>query len=128
VGWHGGEIKSPHLDKLAEGGAKLEQCYVHHHHTMPNSGAIRMGDWKLVLNGHITANELKAALADNAAKSRVALFNLADDPEEEHDLSAKHPEKVKQLRERLKSYRAAAVPPKADGEPANYKAPRVWGK
>ena len=28
VGWHGGEIKTPHLDKLAEGGAKLEQFYV----------------------------------------------------------------------------------------------------
>jgi len=95
---------------------------------MPNSGAIRMGDWKLVLNGHITANELKAALAQNAADTRVELFHLADDPEEKHDLSAKHPEKVQQLRERLEAYRAAAVSPKAEDEPANYKAPRVWGQ
>ena len=28
VGWHGGEIKTPNLDKLANGGAKLEQFYV----------------------------------------------------------------------------------------------------
>jgi arylsulfatase A-like enzyme len=28
VGWHGGEIRTPHLDKLADGGAKLEQFYV----------------------------------------------------------------------------------------------------
>src|SRR5262249_32590231 len=28
VGWHGDEIKTPHLDKLAASGAKLEQFYV----------------------------------------------------------------------------------------------------
>src|SRR5262249_12448840 len=28
VGWHGTEIKTPHLDKLAAGGVKLEQFYV----------------------------------------------------------------------------------------------------
>src|SRR5881275_375717 len=28
VGWHGGEIKTPHLDKLAASGARLEQFYV----------------------------------------------------------------------------------------------------
>src|SRR3954453_18856607 len=28
VGWHGGEIKTPNLDKLAAAGAKLEQFYV----------------------------------------------------------------------------------------------------
>jgi arylsulfatase A-like enzyme len=105
VGWHRGEIKTPHLDKLAEGGAKLEQFYV-----LP------------------VCTPTRAALVDDAAKRRVELFNLAEDPQEKHDLSAKHLEKVKQLRERLEAYRAAAVPPKAEGEPANYKAPRVWGQ
>src|SRR5262245_46397625 len=28
VGWHGGEIKTPHLDRLAAAGARLEQFYV----------------------------------------------------------------------------------------------------
>src|SRR5208337_1385683 len=28
VGWHGGEIKTPHFDKLAASGARLEQFYV----------------------------------------------------------------------------------------------------
>src|SRR5262249_57665021 len=28
VGWHGSEIETPHLEKLANGGAKLEQFYV----------------------------------------------------------------------------------------------------
>jgi arylsulfatase A-like enzyme len=95
---------------------------------MPNSGAIRMGDWKLVLNGHITANDLQNALTDKTAGVRLELFNLHDDPYEKHDLSAKHAEKVRQLRERLETYLAAAVPPKAEDQPANYKAPRVWGQ
>src|SRR5947209_7885086 len=28
VGWHGNEIKTPHLDRLAAAGARLEQFYV----------------------------------------------------------------------------------------------------
>jgi arylsulfatase A-like enzyme len=107
-------ITSPHEDILIN--------------AMPNSGAIRMGDWKLVLNGHITANDLQNALTDKPAGVRLELFNLHDDPYETHDLSAKHTEKVRQLRERLETYLAAAVPPKAEDQPANYKAPRVWGQ
>ena len=106
---------------------------------MPNSGAIRMGGWKLVLNGHITANDLENAGApkaapvknqapENAADSVVELFNLTEDPYEQNNLAAQNPEKVRQLRVRLEAYRAAAVPPKAENQPANHKAPRVWGQ
>ncbi len=100
---------------------------------MPNSGAIRMGGWKLVLNGHITANDLEAAVApkvgaEEAADSGVELFNLNEDPNEQNNLAAKNPEMVRQLRARLEAYRAAAVPPKAENQPANHTAPRVWGQ
>jgi arylsulfatase A-like enzyme len=95
---------------------------------MPNSGAIRLGSWKLVLNGHITANELKKAIEENATASNLELFNLADDPYEQNNLAEKNPEKVQQLRARLDAYRAAALPPKAEDEPANYKAPPIWGQ
>lgn len=97
---------------------------------MPNSGAIRMGSWKLVLNGNITANEIKKATAENASDSKVELFYLADDPYEKNNLAAKNPEKAQQLRERLDAYRTAALPPKADAgdEPANHRSPRVWGQ
>jgi hypothetical protein len=63
-----------------------------------------------------------------AAPRPSFIYILADDLGEKHDLSAKHPDKVKRLRERLKACRAAAVPPKAEDQPANYKAPRVWGQ
>ena len=94
---------------------------------MPNSAAIRMGDWKLIINGKITANELKKANVKNAAAENIELFHLAEDPYEKNNLAEKNPEKVRLLRVRLEPYRAAALPPKAEDEPANYKAPRVWG-
>jgi arylsulfatase A-like enzyme len=100
---------------------------------MPNSGAIRMGSWKLVLNGKITANDLENAIAPNpdakkAVDSSVELFNLNDDPYEQNNLAAQNPEIVRQLRARLEAYLSAAVPPKAGNQPVNYKPPRVWGQ
>ena len=94
---------------------------------MPNSAAIRVGDWKLIINGKITANELKKAHAKNAAAENIELFHLTEDPYEKNNLAEKNPEKVRLLRTRLEPYRAAALPPKAEDAPANYKAPRVWG-
>lgn len=111
--------KSPHEDILIN--------------AMPNSGAIRMGDWKLVINGHITANDLENAGAPKSttkqhADDNVELFDLKKDPYEKTNLAAQNPEKVQQLRERLEAYRAAAVPPKADNQPPTFKPPRVWGQ
>jgi arylsulfatase A-like enzyme len=99
----------------------------------PRSGAIRMGDWKLIVNGHITANVLGNAgsaksNANKANDNRVELFHLSDDPYEQENVAEKHPHMVEQLRSRLDVYRAASVPPKAENQPANYKAPRVWGE
>ena len=100
---------------------------------MPNSGAIRMGGWELVVNGHITANDLENATAPKAgakkdADSVVELFNLTEDPYEQNNLAAQNPERVRQLRARLEAYQAAAVPPKAENQPANHQPPRVWGQ
>jgi arylsulfatase A-like enzyme len=106
---------------------------------MPNSGAIRVGNWKLVLNGRIGANDLADAGATKAAPKKkaapakateggVELFNLAEDPYEQNNLAAQNPEVVQQLRAKIEAYQKAAVPPKAEDEPANYKAPRVWGE
>jgi arylsulfatase A-like enzyme len=111
---------------------------------MPNNGAIRVGNWKLVLNGHIGANDLeesgatkagtkkaaprKKAAPTKAAEGSVELFNLAEDPYEKNNLAAQNPEVVQQLRAKIEAYQKAAVPPKAENQPANYKAPKVWGE
>ena len=47
--------------------------------------AVRHGDWKLI----------------DLGRKRVELYNLADDPHEKHNLTARHPDKVKQLRAAL---------------------------
>ncbi len=88
-----------------------------------NDGAIRMGDWKLILNGNdgvtpsvdLETGERKKSgkKSDKETRSenKIELFNLRDDPGETKDLSAEQPEIVKQLRVRYDGYFKAAVRP-----------------
>lgn len=103
--------------------------------TTPSTGAIRMGDWKLVFNGGVDANDLgesKGSKAggkpQKAAGSTIELFNLAEDPYERKNLAAEHPEKVKELRARLDAFAREAVPPKAAPMAADFKSPKIWGE
>lgn len=110
--------------------------------TTPAGGAIRVGDWKLVLNGQVSDSEdgdSEAAAAKakaKAAKKReaaaatggVELFNLARDPYEKTNLAASEPAKVAELRARYDVYAREAVPPKARPATPGYKAPKVWGE
>jgi len=57
--------------------------------------AIRVGDWKLFPDG-------RAARLPKRKSKEPVLFNLADDPEELTDLSAKFPERVKAMQELAK--------------------------
>lgn len=56
--------------------------------------AVRKGDWKLVKNGE-----------------SVELYNLADDIGEKNDLSAKNPEKMKELSDLYAKWNAQLAPP-----------------
>jgi arylsulfatase A-like enzyme len=105
--------------------------------TTPNNGAIRMGDWKLVLNGgrpdaadgiSPVPAKRKGNRARPAGDENVELFNLAEDPYEQRNLAAQHPEKVNALRARLDAYARQAVPPKAAPKAADFVAPKVWGE
>ena len=90
----------------------------------PNTGAIRIGDWKLVLNGHTTALEEKV---DHRAK--VELYNLADDVSEKTNLADKMPDKVKELRARYHALAKQAVVPKYQAKPIKgFRSPKVWGE
>ena len=105
--------------------------------TTPRAGAIRVGDWKLVINGATgTAEEddespvparRKKAVRKNQAP-RVELFNLAQDLSEKHDLSAENPEKVKDLRARYDAFAKQAAKPHNAPKPPGYTAPKVWGE
>jgi len=107
--------------------------------TTPRNGAVRMGDWKLVLNGQLPDDETAAApLAVSKKKAAkkanvnpadtVELFNLADDPNETTNLAEKHSDKVSQLRSRLDEFARQAVPPKSAPKAADFQSPKVWGE
>jgi arylsulfatase A-like enzyme len=105
--------------------------------TTPRAGAIRVGDWKLVINGATgTAEEddESPALASGkkAARKnqppRVELFNLAQDISEKHNLAAAKPEKVKELRARYDALAKQAAKPGNQPKPPGYTTPKVWGE
>ncbi|WP_254512336.1 arylsulfatase B [Anatilimnocola floriformis] len=83
--------------------------------TAPDSGAIRVGDWKLVV--HRAKKEEK-----------IELFDLAHDVSEAKNLADAQPEKVKELQSKLAAHAAQAVTPKSSPAEENFKAPRVWGQ
>ncbi len=71
----------------------------------PSGGAIRVGDWKLVIK--MGPGNKKKVRAES-----VEVFNLVDDPSEKTNLAAQHPEKLKELKARYLHYANAAVTPK----------------
>jgi arylsulfatase A-like enzyme len=75
----------------------------------PTPAAIRMGDWKLLV-GASEVDAEAAPVSSSAAGEKVELYNLADDPGETQNLAASQGEKVKELRARLNTWLAAAVP------------------
>ncbi|MCX8036555.1 MAG: arylsulfatase [Candidatus Sumerlaeia bacterium] len=114
--------------------------------TTPLSGAIRMGDWKLVVNGQLRddGSELRGESDGGAPKSKKAkagkkdaaaaggpvieLFNLADDPSEKENLAERHRDKVRELRLRYEEFARQAVPPKNAPPAPDYTVPKVWGE
>jgi arylsulfatase A-like enzyme len=91
--------------------------------TTPHNGAIRAGDWKLVINGH--RNDEGGATDDG---DTIELFNLADDLSEKNNLATARPDKVKELRARYDALARQAVPPKQAPQARDFKVPRVWGE
>jgi arylsulfatase A-like enzyme len=108
----------------------------------PGTGALRRGDWKLVVNGQLKfkggtprasfawadlLKESKLPLED-AARQQIELFNLADDPAESRNLADVQPKLVRELMERYEEYARAAVPLVGGDAPPNFKVPAVWGE
>jgi len=95
----------------------------------PRGGAIRAGDWKLVVgSGERSAGEDALGDAPKPPSETTELFDLSHDPAESTDLAAMHPEKVKGLLSRYHAHAAQAVPPKSGPRPADFRVPAVWGE
>lgn len=100
----------------------------------PTRAAVRMGDWKLLMN---SSEEISEALPEAAPKEgkgaakadRLELYNLASDPGEKTDLAGREPERVATMRAKLAELLKDAVPPgqlghEPDQAPARKKARR----
>lgn len=75
------------------------------HHSINGSFAIRQGPWKLALcadSGGWSAP--KPGSAEAKGLPPVQLFNLEDDPKEQHNLQAERPEMVERLKRLLERY------------------------
>ncbi len=105
--------------------------------TTPKSGAVRVGDWKLVVGGNVAEGDDAPAAKAKGKKGkaggedggvRVELFNLAEDSAEKNNLAATQPEKVKELRARLEAFAKQAVPSKSAPKAADFQSPKVWGE
>jgi arylsulfatase A-like enzyme len=107
--------------------------------TTPANGAIRVGPWKLVVNGGRPEDGTEAlAQPENKAKKgkgkkaaaadSLELFNMADDPNEKTNLAEQFPQRVAELQARLKAFAQTAVPPKSAPKAADFQTPKVWGE
>jgi arylsulfatase A-like enzyme len=116
---------------LTEGKPGRESLVIN---TAPTGGAIRVGDWKLVVNGSAVDDEADEAPAakkgkrNRDGKDSVELFNLAKDVSEKTNLAATEPEKVSDLKKRLAKYADEAVPPKLAPKQPGFESPKVWGE
>jgi arylsulfatase A-like enzyme len=94
--------------------------------TTPNTGAVRAGDWKLVIkNG---TDDPDGGPVKKAGKESVELFSLKDDPYEKTNLADQNAEKVKELRTTLAEFAKQAVPPKTRPKAKDFVSPKVWGE
>ena len=82
----------------------------------PNRAAVRMGSWKLMVDGEANLpgatgekGKGKARKAERKYES-VALYDLATDPGETKNLAEAHPERVRTMRARLAELLQDAVP------------------
>jgi arylsulfatase A-like enzyme len=78
--------KSPHEALLLPGMA-------------PDKMALRMGDWKLLLNA--SDKDAEETKGSDAASGKMELYNLVDDIAEKNNLATTHPEKLAEMRTRL---------------------------
>lgn len=93
----------------------------------PAGGAIRVGDWKLVIGRFINEANL-AREQRNLNRKTPQLYHLPNDLAEQHDVASEHPAKVKELMARYAALAREAAPPKTAPKAKEFRVPRVWGQ
>lgn len=126
VGLAGGEHRSGKpLDgvdvwaTIEEGAPLAERDVIHNVFDASGRGAIRRGDWKLIVQPERLFDR-GVSLAE--ANLLAQLYRISEDPCERHDLAAAHPQLVQELWATLKSYGANV----GDSRPYRQPAPADW--
>ncbi len=82
-------------------------------------------EWKLVVLGPAVNDEA----AEDSARRRF-LFRIQEDPYEQHNVAADHPDVVSEMYQKVKAFRALqpddAVPPYDEGRDSGFVAPERW--
>ncbi|UCD30351.1 MAG: arylsulfatase, partial [Planctomycetota bacterium] len=114
---------------IAQGSPSPHTEILHNVHPGLTRGAIRRGDWKLVIQREQAGTRIEGKKKKSAGL--IELFDITKDPGETTNLADNYPVKVKELMERLKFYEKQALPPKNKAKSrrrGNFKAPKVWGE
>lgn len=108
---------------LAAGTASPHEYILHN--STPFNGAIRSGDWKLIRNGQVGAN----ARSGND-REQWELFNIRQDPTEQHEVSEQSPEVFQRLQALLATLANEAVDAHilSNSPPEDFQVPKVWGQ
>ena len=95
------------------------------HNHSPTESAIRVGQYKLVVNQSAGTHRRRESHAT------IELFDISTDPYEQHDLANQQPDKVRELQARLQTYADVAEPAKGMSRgriPKDFVTPAVWGE
>lgn len=94
----------------------------------PSAGALRQGNWKLVVTGPPAREEQEDEEAPAAkGKTQIQLFDLAADPYEEKNLAAENRDVADRMLARWREYQKEAVPIKIRPKSKTFVTPKVWG-
>jgi arylsulfatase A-like enzyme len=92
----------------------------------PDKMALRMGDWKLLLNA--SDKDAEESKGGEVSGGRMELYNLATDIAEANNLAAGQPERLKEMRARLDALIKDAAPAGGTPEPTVKKRRNGKGK
>lgn len=92
--------------------------------TAPNGGALRRGNWKIIVGNPRDADEG----AGNRVRATDELYDLATDPDEKVNLATREPARLADMRARYEAWAKQAVTSRQRKAEPGYKAPAVWGE
>ena len=113
---------------IAKGGKSPRTEIIHN--ITPASGAIRVGDYKLIKTGNGGGRARRGQKAANDREGAYELYNIREDISETRDLAQSQPDKLKELIARYEVLAAQAAKPynSGDDKPAGWKAPAIYGQ